>query len=36
MKEYNKLVRDNIPEIMIKNGAKQLLEFYQIRSIWKN
>lgn len=22
MKEYNKLVRDNIPEIMIKNGAK--------------
>ena len=22
MKEYNKLVRDNIPEIMVKNGAK--------------
>jgi len=22
MKIYNKLVRDNIPEIMIKNGAK--------------
>ena len=22
MKTYNKLVRDNIPEIMIKNGAK--------------
>lgn len=22
MKEYNKLVRDKIPEIMIKNGAK--------------
>ena len=22
MKVYNKLVRDNIPEIMIKNGAK--------------
>ncbi|MBQ7140717.1 MAG: nucleoside triphosphate pyrophosphohydrolase [Bacilli bacterium] len=24
MKEYNKLVRDNIPEIMIKNNAKPI------------
>lgn len=24
MKIYNKLVRDNIPEIMIKNGAKPI------------
>lgn len=25
MKEYNKLVRDNIPEIMVKNGAKPVV-----------
>ena len=25
MKIYNKLVRDNIPEIMIKNGAKPVI-----------
>lgn len=26
MKIYNKLVRDNIPEIMIKNGAKPVIK----------
>ena len=25
MKGYNKLVRDNIPEIMVKNGAKPVV-----------